>query len=68
MPFKSIHVVADGKFFLFLRLNNVLSMKVKLLSHVQPSDPMDCSPPSSSIHGVLQARVLEWGTVAFSEI
>ena len=29
-------------------------------------DPMDCSPPSSSIHGILQARVLEWGAIAFS--
>ena len=31
------------------------------------SDPMDCSPPSSSIHGILQARVLEWGAIAFSK-
>ena len=30
------------------------------------SDPMDCSPPGSSIHGISQARVLEWGAVAFS--
>ena len=30
------------------------------------SDPMDCSLPSSSIHGILQARVLEWGAIAFS--
>ena len=30
------------------------------------SDPMDCSLPSSSIHGVFQARVLEWGAIAFS--
>ena len=30
------------------------------------SDPMDCSPPGSSIPGVLQARVLEWGAIAFS--
>ena len=29
-------------------------------------DPMDCSPPGSSIHGILQARVLEWGAIAFS--
>ena len=29
-------------------------------------DPMDCSPPGSSIHGILQARVLEWGATAFS--
>ena len=31
-----------------------------------PSDPMDCSPPGSSVHGIFQARVLEWGAIAFS--
>ena len=31
-----------------------------------PSDPMDCSPPGSSVHGTLQARVLEWGAIASS--
>ena len=31
------------------------------------SDPMDCSPPGSSIHGIFQAKVLEWGAIAFSE-
>ena len=30
------------------------------------SDPMDCSLPGSSIHGTFQARVLEWGAIAFS--
>ena len=30
------------------------------------SDPMDCSPPGSSAHGIFQARVLEWGAIAFS--
>jgi len=30
------------------------------------SDPRDCSPPGSSIHGIFQARVLEWGAIAFS--
>ena len=29
------------------------------------SDPMDCSPPGSSIHGIFQARVLEWGAIAY---
>ena len=29
-------------------------------------DPMDCGPPGSSVHGILQARILEWGAVAFS--
>ena len=29
-------------------------------------DPMDCSLPGSSVHGICQARVLEWGAIAFS--
>ena len=37
------------------------------LSCLTLSDPMDCSPPGSSIHGILQARALEWGAIAFSE-
>ena len=32
------------------------------------SDPLDCSPPGSSNHGIFQARVLEWGAIAFSEL
>ena len=32
------------------------------------SDPMDCSLPGSSVHGILQVRVLEWGAIAFSDI
>ena len=31
------------------------------------SDPTDCSPPGSSVHGIFQARVLEWGAIAFSD-
>ena len=31
-----------------------------------PSDPMVCSAPDSSIYGIFQARVLEWGAIAFS--
>ena len=32
-----------------------------------PSNPMDCSLPGSSIHGIFQAKVLEWGAIAFSK-
>ena len=32
------------------------------------SDPMNCSLPGSSVHGIFQARVLEWGAIAFSAI
>ena len=47
-------------------------MKVKSESEVTqscptPSDPEDCSLPGSSIHGIFQARVLEWGAIAFSD-
>ena len=31
-------------------------------------DPMDCSLPGSSVHGIFQARVLEWGGIAFSSV
>ena len=46
-------------------------VKVKSASEVSQSrptrsDPMDCSLPGSSIHGIFQARVLEWGASAFS--
>ena len=46
-------------------------MKVKSESEVAqscptPSDPMNCNPPGSSVHGIFQARVLEWGAIAFS--
>ena len=47
-------------------------MKVKSESEVAQSclilsDPMDRSLPGSSIHGIFQARVLEWGAIAFSD-
>ena len=46
-------------------------VKVKSESEVAPScptlsDPMDCSLPGSSVHGIFQARVLKWGAIAFS--
>ena len=37
---------------------------VKSLSRARLSDPMDCSLPGSSVHGIFQARVLEWGAIA----
>ena len=47
-------------------------MKVKSESEVAQlcptlSGPMDCSLPGSSVYGIFQARVLEWGTIAFSD-
>ena len=47
-------------------------MKVKSQSEVAQSypthsDPMDCSLPGSSIHGIFQARVLEWGAIKLNK-
>jgi len=47
-------------------------MKVKSQSEVPQlcpttSDPMDCSVPGSSVHGIFQVRVLEWGATDFSK-
>ena len=51
----------------------LLCIKVKRESEVAQSrptlhDPMDCSLPGSSVHGIFQARVLEWGAIAFSSL
>ena len=48
-------------------------MKVKSESEIAQScptlsDPMDCGPPGSSVHGIFRARVLEWGAIAFSNM
>ena len=48
-------------------------MKVKSESEVAQScptlsDPMDCSLPGSSVHGIFQTRVLEWGAIAFATV
>ena len=48
-------------------------MKVKSEREIAQSsptlrDPVDCSPPGSAIHGIFQARVLEWGAIAFSAL
>ena len=46
-----------------------LTLKVNEVAQSCPTlcNPKDCSPPGSSIHGILQARVLEWVAIAFSK-
>ena len=39
---------------------------VQSLSHVRLCDPVDCSPPGSAVHGILQAGILEWVAISFS--
>ena len=47
-------------------VSQVPGLKVKSLSRVRLCDTMDCSLPGFSIHGILQARILEWVTISFS--
>ena len=60
MLFWIIYLISELHFY------NVGISSVQLLSHVRLCDPMDYSLPGSSIHGSFQARVLEWGAIAFS--
>ena len=49
------------------RLQSIGSQRiVKLLSRVRLCDPMECSLPGSSVHGIFEARVLEWVAISFS--
>ena len=47
----------------------VLTLKVSEVAQSCPTlcDPMDCSPPGSSVHGILQARILEWVAISFTK-
>ena len=62
-PGKSTGVVCH----FLLQCMKVKSEREVSQSCMTRSDPMDCSPPGSSIHGIFQARGLEWGAIAFSD-
>ena len=47
---------------------NVIKVKVKVKSCPTLCNPVDCSPPGSCVHGILQARILEWVAISFSGI
>ena len=51
------------------RLNHppYISVSHSVVSEPTLCDPMDCSPPGSSVHGILQARILKWVAVPFSK-
>ena len=55
-----------GCHFLLQRMKGKSESEVAQLCQI-PSNPMDCSPPGSSVHGIFQARVLEWGAIAFPQ-
>ena len=49
-------------------LQSGLRLVVQSLSHVRLFNPVDCSLPGSSVHGILQARILEWVAISFSRL
>ena len=71
----AVHGVTQSRTRLsdFHYLHNIIKMSAaaaaakSLQSCPTLCDPMDCSPPGSSVHVVFQARVLEWGAIAFSD-
>jgi len=56
--------------FIFFLICFLIGVKVKESEVTQSCltlcDPMDCNPPGSSIHGIFQARILEWVAISFS--
>ena len=61
--------VDNAKEMCMLIKHTQIALHACVLSHfrcVQPCDPMDCSPPGSSIHEILQARILEWAAMPSS--
>jgi len=67
-----LFIFGEGKGIIYFKLFTTslhVSMKtleVKSLSPVGLCDPMDCSLPGSSVHGIFQARVLEWVAISYS--
>ena len=59
----------ETDFFFFLLLScSSLCCAAAMLSRLTFCDPMDCSPPGSSVRGIFQARMLEWVAVSFSRV
>ena len=59
--------MSEQIYFILYKIYNLSCSHAKLLQF-DPTfwDPIDCSPPDSSVHGIAQARILEWLAVPFS--
>ena len=62
----NLSLFADDMILHIENTKSEVKVKGKSLSRVRLCDPMDCSLPGSSLHGILQARVLEWGAISSS--
>ena len=73
----SLNLLETKEYYWYLLVyytfNHLLKLRIKLIAakslQLCPTlcDPIDGSPPGSSFHGIFQARVLEWGAIAFSD-
>ena len=68
LPPPTFQKVSDLRFFPPAHLMSLAFPQVVLVAQSCPTlcNPMDCSPPGSSVRGILQARVLEWVAIPFS--
>ena len=64
--FNSLHLHSYHGSVRDARLRHLLASELKSFSHVRLCDPIDCSLPGSSVHGIFQAIVLEWIAISFS--
>ena len=67
MDRKAWHAAIHGFAKSQTRLNNWTELNWACMESESECDPVDCSPPASSLHGILQARILEWVAISFSK-
>ena len=63
---RCLHLTSEDPEFLTHFSDSAAAAAKSLQSCLTLCDPIDGSPPDSSVHGIFQARVLEWGAIAFS--
>ena len=61
-----IYIQHEEIFFLVIYLLSCVWQLRVVAAKTSKSDPMDCSPPGSSVHGISQAKILEWVAISFS--
>ena len=66
MEYYTRHCLDNNPRQMIVQISHGAAAAKSLQSCLTLCDPMDGSPPGSSIHGIFQARVLEWGAIAFS--
>ena len=64
-----VHGILCQSIYLIIIISVIITMNWSEVTQSCPTlcDPMDCSPPGSSVHGILHARILEWVAISFSK-